>query len=267
MLGKFLFCYSHLEEGSVVCYVCFQCAFCFVFCFVCCLESSKFIHHSLVMGCSCCTLHSRSIFRWRTSSLCFEIDQICHSTIDNTWFYYSKNTQQSQDSRKKEGTTVPFQPTMELKPSANKYDGGKDICDKRISIIVDSKSVVNVDDQMVFDDQTGQYSFNIPNNNNGKENMKCIISKSKTHVVLQSLFNDMIGEFYSRTLLRLYQFMTRDLGILYNNQLSIISYIHRFIKLRNNIIALIRLVCNGDDSWLIVMYHLSNCISPSHSRG
>ena len=209
------------------------------------------------------------IHRWRTSSLCFEVDQICHSTIDNKWFYYSTTTQ--QQTQEKEETTMPFQPTMELKPSANKYDGGKDICDKRISIIVDSKSVVNVE-KMVYDDQSGQYSFTIPNDkyNNidgGKEDMKCIISKSKTHVVLQSLFNDMIGEFYSRTLLRLYQFMTRALGILYNNQLSIISYIHRFIKLRNNIIALIRLVCNGGDSWLIVMYHLSNCISPSHSRG
>jgi len=105
---------------------------------------------------------------------------------------------------------------MELKPSANKYDGGKDICDKRISIIVDSKSVVNVD-KMVYDDESEQYLFTIPNKNNGKENMKCIISKSKTHVVLQSLFNDMIGEFYSRTLLRLYQFMTRGYYPHWNN--------------------------------------------------
>jgi len=105
---------------------------------------------------------------------------------------------------------------MELKPSANKYDGGKDICDKRVSINVDSKSVVNVD-KMVYDDQSGQYSFTIPNNIDGKENMKCIISKSKTHVVLQSLFNDMIGEFYSRTLLRLYQFMTRGYFPTWNN--------------------------------------------------
>ena len=48
------------------------------------------------------------------------------------------------------------------------------------------------------------------------------------------------------------------LGILYNNQLSIISYIHRSIKLSNNIIALFRLLVFSCGSWLIVMYHLSN---------
>ena len=75
---------------------------------------------------------------------------------------------------------MPFQPTMELKPSANKYDGGKDICDKRISINVDSKSVVHVNKIVFDDDESGQYSFTISNNKNKKENLKCIISKSKT---------------------------------------------------------------------------------------
>ena len=129
------------------------------------------------------------IYRWRTSQLCFEVDQICHHKNDNTWFYY--NTQQQEQQ--------PFQPTMELKPSANKYDGGKDKCDKRISINVSSTSVITTDE----DDR----STSFVNKNNGGT---CTISSSKTHVVLQSLFNDMIGEFYSRTLLRLYQFMTRD---------------------------------------------------------
>jgi len=46
---------------------------------------------------------------------------------------------------------------------------------------------------------------------------------------------------------------------------EIISYIHRSIKLNNNIIALIRLLCSCD-SWLIVMYHLFYHISPSHFR-
>ena len=103
-------------------------------------------------------------------------------------------------------SSPPFQPTMELKPSANKYDGGKDICDKRISINVSSTSVmtINKDDE---DDIHSSSSFV-----NKHDGGTCTISSSRTHVVLQSLFNDMIGEFYSRTLLRLYQFMTRDLN-------------------------------------------------------
>ena len=185
-----------------------------VLCFFCCrnlLTYTPFSRHDLLININ--------NIRWRTSSLCFEVDQICHSSIDNTWFYYSTTT--AQQTQEKEGITIlPFQPTMELKPSANKYDGGKDICDKRISINIDSKSVVNVD-KIVLNDQSGQQSFTIPNNkyNNidGKEKLKCTLSKSKTHVVLQSLFNDMIGEFYSRTLLRLYQFMTRGYYPHWNN--------------------------------------------------
>ncbi len=38
----------------------------------------------------------------------------------------------------------------------------------------------------------------------------CRKSTTPNHIVLQSLFNDMIGEFYARTLLRLYQFMAAE---------------------------------------------------------
>ena len=49
---------------------------------------------------------------------------------------------------------------------------------------------------------------------------------------------------------------------LHNNQLILYHYIHRSIKLNNNIIALIHLVCSYD-IWLIVMYHL---LIPSRQR-
>ena len=89
---------------------------------------------------------------------------------------------------------------MELKPSANKYDGGKDTCDKRISINVSHANII----QQPFDDEL----LKKDKHNHNHKQQQCTLSPYKTHIVLQSLFNDMIGEFYSRTLLRLYQLMT-----------------------------------------------------------
>jgi len=52
------------------------------------------------------------------------------------------------------------------------------------------------------------------------------------------------------------------LGILYNNQLRIISYVHRSIKLSNNIIVLIRLVFSCGSCCCMLSYRFS----PHHSR-
>mmetsp|Transcript_37262 Transcript_37262/g.78065 ORF Transcript_37262/g.78065 Transcript_37262/m.78065 type:complete len:847 (+) Transcript_37262:261-2801(+) len=118
---------------------------------------------------------------WRKSRMCFEVDYICHGQAKNDWFYYApSNSKQRQN---------PFQPTMELKSAPAKYDGGKDRGEGRISINVASASKVK------------------PINIDDGSNSKCHVSSTPTHIVLQSLFNDMIGEFYARTLLRLYHFM------------------------------------------------------------
>ena len=78
-----------------------------------------------------------------------------------------------------------FQPDFELKGAPAKYDGGKDRADESISIKLSSP--------------TDGVASGVPDD--------CEVSPVTRHIVLQSLFNDMIGEFYSRTLLRLYKLM------------------------------------------------------------
>ena len=145
---------------------------------------------------------------WRKSPLCFEVDNLCHGKEKNKWFYYTPPSSQQknngvQDNGEHEANLI--QPTMELKSAPAKYDGGKDQGDKRISIRVASTSKLKPED-IIFEEDNGGFvkkSGSTSNGNNGK----CQISPTPTHVVLQSLFNDMIGEFYARTLLRLYRFM------------------------------------------------------------
>ncbi|KAL7542693.1 hypothetical protein ACHAXR_012002 [Thalassiosira sp. AJA248-18] len=129
---------------------------------------------------------------WRKSKLCFEVDYICHEQEKNEWFYYSPPNVEEE--------AFLFQPTMELKSAAAKYDGGKDRGEKRITIKVASSSKLKPE-------QMNGRVFTKQNSND-----QCQISSTPTHVVLQSLFNDMIGEFYSRTLLRLYNFMTEGVN-------------------------------------------------------
>ncbi|KAL9185607.1 hypothetical protein ACHAXT_003384 [Thalassiosira profunda] len=138
---------------------------------------------------------------WRKSSLCFEVDYICHGQEKNQWFYYAFPSE-SDDTDE-----TPFQPTMELKSAPAKYDGGKDRGETRISIKVSSSSKVDLGETNFRETER---SF-LKSNKKGSDS-KCEISSAPTHIVLQSLFNDMVGEFYSRTLLRLYNFMTDGLG-------------------------------------------------------
>ncbi|EJK62878.1 hypothetical protein THAOC_16495 [Thalassiosira oceanica] len=112
---------------------------------------------------------------WRRTDQCLELDGVCHRTSGNRWFYFSDDDRQG----------VTFQPDFELKGAPAKYDGGKDRADESISIKLSSPAD-GVDP-------------GVPEG--------CGVSPVKRHVVLQSLFNDMIGEFYSRTLLRLYKLM------------------------------------------------------------
>ena len=123
---------------------------------------------------------------WRNNRLCFEIDYICHRPQSNTWAYMTSSKWKQQ----------VFQPTMELKPSAWKYDGGRYNAELRVGIKVDSPSRRMERTAESGDDSGEEFSFDT-----------CQLSTTDTHVVLQSVFNDMVGEFYSRSLLGLHQTM------------------------------------------------------------
>ena len=124
---------------------------------------------------------------WRRSRMCFEVDHLCHGREENEWFYYEPSRQQRKSSAEQPGAS--FQPTMELKCAPHVYDGVRDWAEERISIRLSSSSRATPEEV----DRRG-----------------CRASPTPTHVVLQSLFNDMIGEFYSRTLLRLYALITDE---------------------------------------------------------
>ena len=126
---------------------------------------------------------------WRNSNNCFAVDDICRRGKDNEWFYY--------DGR---NVSTTFQPNMELKCAPAKYDGGANVGERRISIKVSSSSKMEPAKRSFEED--GMAFVTIDSNET-----RCRISPSRVHVVVQSTFNDMIGEFYSRSLLGLYGIM------------------------------------------------------------
>ncbi|KAL7541964.1 hypothetical protein ACHAXR_011389 [Thalassiosira sp. AJA248-18] len=138
---------------------------------------------------------------WRKSNLCFEVDYICHEQEKNEWFYYSPPNEDEE--------AFLFQPTLELKSAPARFGGKKDYAEKRISIKVASSSKLKPEQMSLWGNKR---IFAKQNSDN-----KCQISLTPTHIVLQSLFNDMIGEFYSRTLLILYIFMTEGVDENENN--------------------------------------------------
>ena len=141
---------------------------------------------------------------WRNSRHCFAVDQICHRRKENEWFYYATTSPPRQlenyDDGRGGGSNALFQPNMELKSAPEKYDGGKDRGEKRISIKVSSSFKVKPAEISFEEDGLAYVKAN-------SNDDRCRISSSTVHVVLQSLFNDMIGEFYARTLLGLYRLM------------------------------------------------------------
>ena len=130
---------------------------------------------------------------WRQSKMCFEVDHICHKRNTNTWFYYEPKSKQTN--------TGAFQPSMQLRCEPLRYDRGL-IAEERVNITVDASSKIT--DVTFIDDSTFQFS---PTTSNKQEKDTCKISPIPTHMVLQSMFNYMIGEFYARTLLPLYRLM------------------------------------------------------------
>ncbi|KAL3816881.1 hypothetical protein ACHAXA_006957, partial [Cyclostephanos tholiformis] len=125
---------------------------------------------------------------WRNSNNCFAVDNICHRRKDNEWFYYPRRSGGD-----------PFQPNMELKSAPAKYDGGTNSGERRISIKVSSSSILEPT-EISYEEDGNAFVENDSNKT------RCQIS-SRRHVVVQSMFNDMIGEFYSRSLLGLYRIM------------------------------------------------------------
>ncbi len=141
---------------------------------------------------------------WRNSRQCFEVDQICHAVKENEWFYYP----QTNHPGVQDGPDYLFQPNMELKSAPAKYDGGRDRGESRISIKVSSSSSILHPDDIEFEINNGQ-SFLVKSASHDNNNLRCQLSSTPMHIVLQSLFNDMIGEFYARTLVRLYHLMMK----------------------------------------------------------
>ena len=179
---------------------------------------------------------SSSSYWWRQSKYCFEIDHICHYKTKNEWFYYPSSSSSSSSfqtrEQRQQRQQLLLQPNMELKSAPYKYDGHSDVGDVRIYINLDSTSSSSIsksnDRQFHYnnmEEKDGEQvvSFTVTNenkqNNYSKRNekkhkkkkeeeeKKCYVSSTPTHVVLQSVFNDMIGEFYTRTLLGVYNMM------------------------------------------------------------
>ena len=120
--------------------------------------------------------------------MCFEVDAICHTRRDNRWFYYRHPNSSEREV---------FQPSMELRYEALKYDRGQN-AEKRVNITVHGSSRVNA----ISDEDAKFFQY---------EGGTCHISPIPIHVSLQSLFNFMIGEFYVRTLSPLHLLMTSNI--------------------------------------------------------
>jgi len=179
---------------------------------------------------------------WRNSRSCFEVDRLCHMkhTADwekvrdwegeeiekymtglHKWFYYDGRISK-QESKDEENRQL-FQPSMTLKFQPYKYDKGTH-AETRVSIEVKSPSSLKLDGgdagvsipahETAFDlskfHVLGNDSFSFGENADDKHrNTICRVSPTPTHIVVQSVFNDMIGEFYTRSLMKLYQLMSK----------------------------------------------------------
>ncbi|KAL3779820.1 hypothetical protein HJC23_002031 [Cyclotella cryptica] len=146
----------------------------------------------------------RKEYWWRNSKKCFDIDHICHARSTNEWFYYEPNQKSSSSSEEQSEPRHEdlFQPSMELRCEPLRYDRGL-IAEERVNITVDASS--RIKDMNFIDSHTFRYS---ENSSSSPGNKICKISQVPTHMVLQSMFNFMIGEFYARTLLPLHRLMT-----------------------------------------------------------
>lgn len=147
---------------------------------------------------------------WSYTDSCFAVDDICRIP-NNRWFYFRHNSVDPKHSNR--SVTIKWQPSFELKYMPHTYQRGV-YADTRIQMNVHASHRVILDEL----EQTDQ----------------CRMSSDPHHVVLQSLFNvsskrnvylypipriedrsylnafffafqDMVGEFYSRTLMYMHR--------------------------------------------------------------
>ena len=113
---------------------------------------------------------SSHFWEQKTNPYCFHLERICHG--NGTWFYDSSGTGAF--------AWTQHQPTI-------LYDN---------SWVPD----INLPDKVIY--------FNVSSTSRNKGNAKqCQYSPTPYHVVLQSLYNDMLGEFYLKTLRGLHEWM------------------------------------------------------------
>jgi len=160
---------------------------------------------------------ARDNFWWRASNTCLEVDYICQ--VENSkrdgwnWFYFPNSSRGTHSSEQR-----LFQPSMELKPAMPTYDA-VNFANLDTSVSVKASSKLDWHDLQFLNDS----HFVIPTrhqaitNSTYHQHLKlglssgsevCKISSTQHHIVLQSLYNDMIGEFYMRTVLSVYQMMS-----------------------------------------------------------
>lgn len=140
---------------------------------------------------------------WERTDSCFAVDDVCRRSTPNRngkprndWFYYVRSGSSAAED-------VLFQPTMELK-SKPSYPL-RDRVNERVSIKINSERSVGLGSE-ARDATYARYRkppFPAPSLP-WQANTVCQLSSPGTVVVLQSAFNDMLGEFYVRTLVRLH---------------------------------------------------------------
>ncbi|KAL7471786.1 hypothetical protein ACHAXS_012099 [Conticribra weissflogii] len=176
--------------------------------------------------------HAWDNFWWRASNTCFEVDYICQ--VENStkngwnWFYIPRSS-----GKTKSFEQSLFQPSMELKPAMPTYDA-VNFANLDVAMSVKASSKLNRhglhylnESHFVIRNRQPPIAISTyhthPMLGLSSRGEICKISSTPIHVVLQSLYNDMIGEFYMRSVLSVYQMMT-DHKLLRQPELSTLRH-------------------------------------------
>ena len=144
----------------------------------------------------------REHFWEQDSSSCFHVDNICHG--NDRWFYRRSGQMSSQ-------------------PTITYFAGD----------VTRSHGYINVDNRIYFNVSSTSGSDH--------DDASCSLSPTPYHVVVQSAFNDMIGEFYSRTILPMNRWMA-EYPTRSNDDVQL--YVH-FVPERSQLFEGHRLFLNG----------------------
>jgi hypothetical protein len=155
------------------------------------------------------TATNASYFWEKEESTCFHLDHVCRSDKDG-WFYAPAVSSDNSNNPKMK----PYQPTATLLATIYDY----------IDMLEwNNLNDFNVDDRIQFHilhNSTHLYHKN--NNNNDDE---CIYDSTPHHLIVQSAYNEMMGEFYVRTLLGINRWIRNDNNIIDSDD-DIQIYIH-----------------------------------------